>query len=226
MVPEDKEKAIVNILIEGIKSSYAYHIDTGIVGTRYIFDVLTTYGYPEIAYKMITHTSYPGYGYMIKEGATTLWERWEKLDSAGMNSYNHIMLGSVDTWFYNTLVGVKCLNSGWSSLQIKPFIPDDMNYASASLKTIKGLIYCAWEKKDLNLKFNVSIPVGCEVEVWIPMLNNADTIKEGNSIILEKNSPLETDIGIKFNRLQENYAIFTMGSGYYQFITSNSKILG
>jgi len=226
MVPEDKEKAIVNTLIEGIKSSYAYHIDTGIVGTRYIFDVLTTYGYPEIAYKMITQTSYPGYGYMIKEGATTLWERWEKLDSSGMNSYNHIMLGSVDTWFYNTLVGVKCLNSGWSSFQIKPFIPDDVNYASASLKTIKGLIYCAWEKINLNFKLTVSIPVGCKVEVWIPLLNDIDTIKEGDSIILEKKSPIETDIGIKFNRLQENYAIFTIGSGYYQFITSKSKILG
>jgi alpha-L-rhamnosidase len=226
MVPEDKEKAIFTTLIEGIKSSYAYHIDTGIVGTRYIFDVLKIYGYPEIAYKMITQTSYPGYGYMIKEGATTLWERWEKLDSSGMNSYNHIMLGSVDTWFYNTLLGVKCLNSGWSSFQIKPFIPDDMNYASASLKTIRGLIYCAWEKTNLNLKLTFSIPVGCEVEIWIPLLHDVNTIKEGDSIILEKQNPIETDSGIKFNRLQENYAIFNIGSGYYQFIASKSKILG
>jgi len=224
MVPEDKEKSIVNTLVEGIMNTYAYHIDTGIIGTRFIFEVLTTYGYPEIAYKMITQTSFPGYGYMIKEGATTLWERWEKLDNSGMNSYNHIMLGSVDTWFFNILVGIKCLNSGWSSFQIKPFIPDDMNYACGNLKTIKGLIYCAWEKTSLNFKLTISIPVGCKVKVWIPLINDADIIKEGDIILLEKKNPVDTNIEIKFKKLEEKYAIFSMGSGYYQFIAYNSEI--
>jgi len=224
MVPEDKEKAIINTLIEGIKNSFACHIDTGIIGTRYIFEVLTTYGYPEIAYKMLTQTSYPGYGYMIKEGATTLWERWEKLDSSGMNSYNHIMFGSVDTWFYNTLVGIKCLKSGWNSFQIKPFIPDEMNYACASLKTIRGLIYCAWEKTNYKFKLTVSIPVGCKVKMWIPLINDADIIKEGDNILLEKKNPVNNNIEIKFKRLEEKYALFSMGSGYYQFIACNSEI--
>jgi alpha-L-rhamnosidase len=60
---------------------------------------------------------------MIREGATTLWERWEKMTGGGMNSHNHIMLGSVDAWFYKALAGIRCLEPGWRRIRIQPFIP-------------------------------------------------------------------------------------------------------
>jgi alpha-L-rhamnosidase len=217
MVPENKEKAILNSLIEAIKGHYDYHIDTGIVGTRYIFEVLTDNGYPEIAYKMINQKSFPGYGYMIKEGATTLWERWEKLESSGMNSHNHIMLGSVDTWFYKTLAGIKSLTPGWKTFRIKPFISEDMNYTQAKLNTIKGLIYSAWEKKDLNLKLTVIVPVGCDAEVWVPIIDKNPTIKEGDTVIWD-NEVRELDhLGITFKSKEDNYVVFNIGSGFYEF---------
>jgi len=221
MVPEEKEKSILNYLIEAISGHYDYHVDTGIVGTRYIFEVLTDNGYPEIAYKMITQKSFPGYGYMIREGATTLWERWEKLESSGMNSHNHIMLGSVDTWFYKTLTGIKSLESGWNSLQIKPYIPNDMRYATASIETIKGRIYSAWEKFKSELVITINIPVGCNAETWIPILDIKNKILEGNTLIWnggEKNME-KSDIEIK--ELKGNYVILSLGSGYYRFSVQN-----
>lgn len=225
IVPEKKKNKVLSTLIRTIKNDYDYHLDTGMIGTRFIFEVLTHYGYPEIAYKMITQTSFPGYGYMIKEGATTLWERWEKLEGGGMNSHNHIMLGSVDTWFYKTLVGIKCLSSGWNHFQIKPFIPDEIDYSCASLKTVKGLIYCAWEKINSNFNLTISIPVGCEVEVWIPLLNGANAIKEGNTTLLENMNPLGDNDEIIFKELDEEYVIFNIYSGYYQFTAYNSELV-
>ncbi len=217
MVPEDKEKSILNNLIEAITGHYDYHIDTGIVGTRYIFEVLTDNGYPEIAYKMITQKSFPGYGYMIREGATTLWERWEKLESSGMNSHNHIMLGSVDTWFYKTLAGISSLEPGWNTLQIKPFVPDDMNYATASIDTIKGRIYSAWEKIEDKLVITLKIPVGCKAETWIPIKDIKNEIKEGDRIIWKDGEQPETNSEIEFKELKANYLIISIGSGYYKF---------
>ena len=217
MVPEEKEKSILNYLIDAIRGHYDYHIDTGIVGTRYIFEVLTDNGYPEIAYKMINQTSFPGYGYMIKEGATTLWERWEKLESSGMNSHNHIMLGSVDTWFYNTLTGISSLSPGWEKLRVKPFLPEDMNYAQATLNTIKGLIYSSWEKLEDTLIITLNIPVGCKVEAWIPIKHERNIIKEGDTVIWEEGKQSESKLSIEFKEIKDNYVLFGLGSGYYKF---------
>jgi alpha-L-rhamnosidase len=217
MVPEDKEKSILSQLIEAIQRHYDNHVDTGIVGTRYIFEVLTDNGSPEIAYKMIKQKSFPGFGYMIREGATTLWERWEKLESSGMNSHNHIMLGSVDTWFFNTLAGIKSLAPGWKTFRIKPFLAEDMNYAQAKLSTIKGLIYCAWEKKDGNIKLTVNVPIGCKVEAWIPIQNDNHIIKEGDTIIWDKGEKNTSNLGFNFKSIEENYIVFNIGSGYYEF---------
>lgn len=194
MVPEGKEKSILNYLIEAITGHYDYHIDTGIVGTRYIFEVLTDNGYPEIAYKMITQESFPGYGYMLKEGATTLWERWEKLESSGMNSHNHIMSGFVDSWFYKTLAGIKSLTPGWETIRIKPFVPEDMNYTQAKINSPKGLIYSAWEKKDGNLKLTVILPIGCTTDIWLPINSKSSSIREGDTIIWQNGEEINTNL--------------------------------
>ena len=82
---------------------------------------------------------------MIREGATTLWERWESLAEEGMNSQNHIMLGTVDAWFYKYLVGIQVdpRFPGWRKI-IKPYPVKDLYFASASLETFRGLISSAW----------------------------------------------------------------------------------
>ncbi|MFW9897357.1 MAG: family 78 glycoside hydrolase catalytic domain, partial [Candidatus Thorarchaeota archaeon] len=223
MVPEEKEKKILNSLIEAIIGHYDYHIDTGIVGTRYIFEVLTDNGYPEIAYKMIIQPTFPGYGYMIKEGATTLWERWEKLESSGMNSHNHIMLGSVDTWFYNTIAGIKASAPGWKSSRIKPFLSKDMNYARASVKSIRGLIYCAWEKTEDNFHITVIVPIGSEAHLWLPIKDKKSVIKEGNNIIWDSGEKESSHLGIKYDSKDENHMIYKIGSGYYEFDVEYSR---
>jgi alpha-L-rhamnosidase len=215
MVPEKKKKNVLSTLINTIEEDYDYHIDTGIVGTRYIFEVLTKNGFPDAAYKMITQESFPSYGYMIKEGATTLWERWEKLEGGGMNSHNHIMLGSVDTWFYKYLTGIRCETPGWQHIKIKPFIPNDMDYAHSSIKSYKGTISCSWEKLCDSLKISTNIPIGVKAEIWIPLLGSYKEIKENGDIIWSLNKVLGDKI--KFQKDEDNYVVFLLGSGFYTF---------
>lgn len=223
IVPEKKYSRILKSLITTIKEDYDYHFDTGIVGTRYIFDVLTDNGYPEVIYKMINQKSFPGYGYMIQEGATTLWERWEKLEGGGMNSHNHIMNGSVDTWFYKSLTGIKPKEPGWKVVQIKPFLPSDMQYASSTINTIKGTISVSWENVDKLLNMKVNIPVGVKANVWIPMNKSGCEIKEGNRLIF-KNGKFNSSItDIEYLKKTENYIILTIGSGFYEFIVLNNE---
>ncbi|MFX1340147.1 MAG: alpha-L-rhamnosidase C-terminal domain-containing protein, partial [Promethearchaeota archaeon] len=223
MVPEKKKKKVLSRLLHCIIEDHDYHVDTGIVGTRYLWDVLTENGHADVAYRIITQESYPGYGYMIKEGATTLWERWEKLEGSGMNSHNHIMLGSVDSWFYKSLIGISTLEPGWKKIRIKPYIPSDVEYSSASLNTIKGLIHCSWEKNYKNLKIIVEIPVGSGSEMWIPIPIKESEIKERNAIIWKDGNSFESVDGLKYKEVKDSYIIFEIGSGYYQFTIIPSK---
>ena len=127
------------------------------------------------------------------------------------------MLGSVDTWFYKTLAGIKSLTPGWKTFRIKPFISEDMNFAQATLNTIKGLIYSAWEENDLNLKLTIIVPVGCDTEVWIPIKEENPIIKEGNTVIWDNGEKESGHLGITFKSKEENYVVFNIGSGYYEF---------
>ncbi|TFG15373.1 MAG: alpha-L-rhamnosidase [Promethearchaeota archaeon] len=217
MVPEKKKKKVLSRLLHCIIEDHDYHVDTGIVGTRYLWDVLTENGHADVAYKIITQESYPGYGYMIREGATTLWERWEKLEGSGMNSHNHIMLGSVDTWFYKTLAGISSMKPCWKKIRIKPYIPAELEYSSASLNSVKGIIHCSWEKDDNSLKMIVEIPIGSTSEIWIPINKNDIEIKEGNTILWKNGTLSESINGLEYKQKTNNHLIFNAGSGYFQF---------
>jgi len=216
MVPEKKRKHVLETLIEGIKREFDYHFNTGIVGTRYIFDVLTGNGYPDIIYKMVNQTSFPGYGYMVKEGATTLWERWEKLEDVGMNSHNHIMLGSVDPWFFKSLAGMNALEPSWKLIRIKPFIPEDMDYVSASLNTIRGTLHVSWEKLSDMFKLVCKIPFGATAELWFPKNNKGTSLKEGEIVIWEQGKQIKNDL-IEFLEENDDFILFKLGSGHYEF---------
>jgi alpha-L-rhamnosidase len=168
LVPESDREVAIQVLLSEVRNRFDYHPDTGIVGMRYLLEELTNLGYPEVAYRVITQTSYPSLGYMIEQGATTLWERWENLSGVGMNSHNHIMFGSVDTWFYRTLCGIEPLAAEWRELRIAPWMPADMSHAAASLDTVAGRIAVAWRREATTVTMDIEVPEGSTATVVIP----------------------------------------------------------
>ncbi len=213
LVPEDKKESIVKKMVDDITIGKDYHFDTGIVGTKYILDTLCDCGYKDIAYKMMTQESYPGFGYMIKEGATTVWERWERLTGSGMNSHNHIMFGTVDAWFYKYLAGIRVAKPGWEEIIIKPFLPEGLKHVSASLKTLKGYIKSGWSKGNNENIFEVEIPVNTTADVRIPA--------SGFKSIKVYSDGAVVDTG-DIKKIEESSGIYyktKLGSGTYKIIT-------
>ena len=217
MAPEKKKESVIEKLLYSIIHDHDYHLDTGILGTRYILDVLTQNGYENVAYKIATQESYPSWGYMIAEGATTLWERWEKISGGGMNSHNHIMLGSVDAWFYKHIAGIRCLKPGWEKVGFRPIIEQDLNYATASVKTIKGDFYISWVREENQFTLIASVPVGVSAEISLPRLWQEFQITESENFIWNKKKLATPNIDIRFLNKEKKYLIFEVGSGYYQF---------
>ncbi|MGD1009057.1 MAG: family 78 glycoside hydrolase catalytic domain [Candidatus Aminicenantales bacterium] len=217
MVPPGKKGKVLESLLRSVVRQQDGHIDTGILGTRYILDVLTRSGQAETAFRMATLKSYPGWGYMIEEGATTLWERWEKLTGPAMNSQNHIMFGSVDAWFYRTIGGLSLLEPGWERFQVKPHILGDLTSAEASLKTVRGPIRAAWKKDESSFDLEVLVPVGSAARVHIPELYKDGLVTESGKVIWTGSRAGETVPGITAAGREERHAVFEVGSGAYRF---------
>ena len=219
MVPGDKKEFVLERLIDNIVEHQDSHVDTGIVGTRYLFDILSENGYADLAFKIITQESYPGWGYMIKEGATTAWERWEKLEAGGMNSQNHIMLGSVDTWFYKYLVGLSLTKPGWEEVKVKPHLIGDVSFASGKVKTVKGEFLVSWEKAETAFKLSIFIPFGCEANIFIPRLWKEYVLNESGTLLIDNGKKQDNfqESKIKFEGIEEDSIILNAGSGQYYF---------
>lgn len=210
MVDKERIPRVVNNLVTDVKN-HNYHLTTGNLCTKYLLEMLTENGYPEVAYKIATQETYPSWGFMLANGATTLWERWEYGTGSGMNSHNHPMMGSVGSWFYKYILGIlpDINGPGFEKFTIHPIIMNDLNFAEGEFSSVKGMIKSAWKKERGSIYLNVTIPGNSTATVYVPT-KNINSITEGNRRI---NRAKE----IKFLRTQDNYAVYQLGSGTYHF---------
>jgi alpha-L-rhamnosidase len=217
MVPEDRKDKVLAGLLKSVEVLQDFHLDTGILGTRYLLDVLTANGHGETAYRVATRTSYPGWGYMIAEGATTLWERWEKLGGHAMNSQNHIMLGSIDAWFYRVLAGLSPARPGWSKVRVRPHVLGDLAFVEARLETVAGPISSSWTRSGEGLSLEVRIPVGSTAEVHVPLLGPGARVLESGKTLWRAGRAVETAPEVTLAGDDGRTVAFEVGSGSYTF---------
>lgn len=142
-----------------------WRLTTGNLCSRYIMDALTENGYLETAWHLMTREEYPSIGYMIQQEATTVWERFELMKAPGMNSHNHPMYGAVDRWMYAHLAGIKCTGLGWRRFSVKPYMPEKLMSAQASVDTPLGEISLRWTKRYGGKHLQLNVPFGAEAEI-------------------------------------------------------------
>ncbi len=215
LVPDDSKQQVIDTLVDSVIRLNDCHLDTGIIGTRYLLEVLCDIGQAEAAYKIASQTSYPGWGYMIAEGATTLWERWEKREGGGMNSQNHIMLGSVDAWFYKYLTGIKPLSAGWRRIGILPHPLGDLEFVEAETSTPLGRLAVSWKRSEGQFELTADVPVGAEAEIGLPLLwEDSDLYDSGRKIRPEDGGTAQFSVsGVNNDRI-----LIKTGSGKYHFL--------
>ena len=212
LVPEARKPAVAGNIAKDIRER-GVHLDTGISGTKFLFDVLTENGYVDLAYAVATQTTYPSYGYWIKNGATTLWEQWN-----GEYSHNHQMFGSVVAWFYKYLAGIRPLEPGYKRIVIKPYPPGDLKQLSATLETVHGEVSSAWTQQPAGLRMWVTLPANTGGVVSIPIPEGkAVTVMESGSVVWSSGGFVPGTPGIQDARMAGKYLEVTVGSGTYSF---------
>ena len=162
------ERQLAALRMHEAVESIGYRITTGNLCTRYLMDMLADYGYIDDAWRLITREDYPSWGYMIQNGATTIWERLELTKDPTMNSYNHPMYGAVGSWLYNRLVGLMPLDGGWKKFSVKPAIPKNLLYAEAMVDTCRGKVVARWMKRYGKVYLYVTVPFGSTAEIDLP----------------------------------------------------------
>ncbi len=213
-VPEENKARVLENLIKNIMVRNGGHLDTGIFGTLYMLEVLTEHGEAETAYTIMNQTSYPGFGYMIENGATTLWEYWEK----EMGSHNHPMFGSVIAWMFQYVAGLRPDENmpGFKNIIIKPSLFNEIDYAEASYESVRGHIGTRLEKQGTNLILEADIPCNCSADIYLPGAS-LDKVKE-SGVPVFKNGKLSDGLsGITGFSLVEDAVLVSVKSGRYRF---------
>lgn len=174
IAPEEDRAEIINVVHDELVEN-GYCITTGNLCTRYIMEMLCEYGYVDDAYAILTKMDYPSFGLMINNEATTIWERFELKKDPSMNSHNHPMYGAVDYWCFAYLCGIKVMDKAASYVEIKPYVPSQMNFANATYASVKGDIEVKWVRRYGNLSLYVTLPVGVQAKVeWGGKVHNVE----------------------------------------------------
>ena len=158
-VPQDLEAGVVEALRSDLTDKYSKHLDTGIFGTRFLFEVLARYGLNDLAYEIMCQMDYPGYGYWLSQGSTVTWEHWN-----GQSSHNHPMFGGGLTWFYDCLGGINFdeAEPGFKHVVIRPYTAEGLESFNCTKMTPYGEVRTSVSKDCLE----VSVPVGAHATVY------------------------------------------------------------
>lgn len=166
IVPES-ERARVAAGLKRMVESRGYHSACGNIGYRHLFYALGDFGYTDIALKMLKNPEYPGWGYMLANGATSVWERWESEMSSEMDSFNHPMFGSYDAFFYHYLAGIRVDEDACAcdKVTVCPTILTSLTEVRASVDTVRGKISSEWKRENGRVVLRVSIPHGVTADI-------------------------------------------------------------
>jgi len=165
LVSENNYAAVFNSLLEHLKQSN-YHFDTGILGTPLLLKVLAQNDRHDIIYKLMNQKDSPGFGYLLDNKNSTLWETW-----TGEGSKSHPMFGSVIEWFYSGLGGIKAdaENPGMKHFIIEPQAIADLTYCKTAYNTLYGKIRSEWKRAEGGkMQVLIEIPANTSATFILP----------------------------------------------------------
>ena len=215
LVPDSLKHFIFEKIRQKIVVENRGHTSTGLIGSQWVMRALSDYGNTDLAYTLTTNTTYPSWGYMVANGATTIWELWNgNTADPGMNSQNHVMLlGDLLTWYYENLAGIRSDKTevAFKKTIMKPNLPTGLEFVNASYNSIHGIIKSDWKRKDDKFEWSVSIPANSSAVIYIPAKSLGDVTESGLD--------LSNAEGVQSMKWENGLTILQMGSGQYKFIS-------
>lgn len=222
LLDEDRREQAAKYLVQDIEAR-GWHLSTGFVGTKDLMLVLSSIGRDDVAYRLLLNDTFPSWGYTIKNGATTIWERWDGwtedkgFQDPSMNSFAHYAFGAVYQWMVENIGGIRSDGAGYHHLIIDPKVDGKTTWARVGYKSICGEIesFWRWQTSDSSVRnqkrFHLSceIPANTEAIVFLPATDEVAITESGKSLPMNP--------GIRFLKMERDRAVLAVGSGRYEF---------
>jgi alpha-L-rhamnosidase len=207
-VPQAADDAVFRYLVKEVTApADGPSLTTGIFGTRFLLEELSQRGKHDIAYALANRKTFPSWGHMLENGATSLWETWKESDNTF--SHNHPMFGSISAWFYRHLGGIQIAPDaiGADRLIIRPQAPSGLDWVKCTHQTIRGTVVSNWQKTEEGIEYTITIPPDTQALIELPH-------RAGDAIA-------ETMTNIK--PTQAGAHRFEVSSGKYRFAITHQK---
>lgn len=182
LVPEHETGRAVARMVQAVVDDHGGHVATGIFGTKYLLEMLSRTGHNDVAYGMVDTEAYPGWGFMLANGATTVWETWAPSDN--VYSQNHPMFGSVNEWFFKSLAGIRPDDEavGFDRFRIEPDLPEGLEWVDARYDSARGAVVSRWRRDGDRVRIEVEVPVNSTAVVRIPTRDPGSVTEGGRPL--------------------------------------------
>jgi alpha-L-rhamnosidase len=206
-VPDKQYERVIAALKADIKANKG-HLDTGIFGTQFFFAVLSENGMHDLAYEALNKREKPGFGHWLELGSTTTREQWSE-----EGSHNHPMFGGGLVWFYRKLAGMNADpdQPGYKHIIFRPQPVDELTFVKYFNQTPYGNAGIHWRNEDQQFNMTVTVPVGSEATVYVPVMKEKNVTENGRSI--------DESEEIEFVKQEDGYQVFKVKSGKYEFVS-------
>ena len=196
LVPKNLVTLVQAKLSVSITEKRASHLTTGIHTTKHVLLELAKRGYEELASRLVRSKEFPGWGWQIDQGATSMWERWDGFvpgrgfQDPSMNSFNHYAFGSVGEYLMTCVAGIApdSDNPGYAHFFIDPRAGLQIPGAGGSYHSIRGRIESDWKIQGDEFVLDVTIPPNTSATVVIPALS-VESVREGGKSVIESGAP-------------------------------------
>lgn len=194
-----------------------YTLTTGFIGTPGICTVLTDNGYNEDAYRLITQTEYPSWLFTVKQGATTMWERWNSYTKENgfgpdaMNSFNHYSYGAIEEWMISRCLGIERdeQHPGYKHFVLRPEPGKAFNYAKGGFESVYGKIESSWTRDGNTVTYRFTVPANTTATLLLPTAGrDVVEIGEGGKFVKQN------------KEVVAGKAVYALPSGTYTFIVT------
>ncbi len=206
LVNEDEKQKVFERLVEQVEKANR-HIDCGILGAKYVMHSLNDLGRADLAYAIAEQTDYPGWGYWIVQGATTLWETW-----IGNSSRNHHMFSDISAWFYKGLAGINPdpEEPGFKHTILRPNPVEGLYWVKCRHKSPYGWIECNWKVEEGLFSIDIIIPVNCHAVLYPP--------KQYSKRVFEKTGLTAGTQGMTIKNAGDGTEVMELLSGTYKIL--------
>jgi alpha-L-rhamnosidase len=221
LLPQEKREQAVKYLVDNIRDRN-WRLSTGFVGTKDLMGTLTRCGQTDVAYQLFHSDVFPSWGFSIKHGATSIWERWDGwtpengFQDPGMNSFAHYSFGAVGEWMFKTIAGIDSDSPAYDHILVHPRPGGRVTWVKAMYDSIRGPIATAWRilpepRPNGEFRLYVTIPANTTATVYVPT-RDADSVMEGRKHAAQAQ-------GVRFIGMRYNNAVYEIGSGTYHFVS-------